>query len=472
MHAWRRTNPVALYGRVVGFTLAGAGLLSAQEPLPPGDVGEPAIPVAEPPEIRDLIEALLGAPIRGEFSNRYRHRRIAGETDEDVIQFLRLGVGDEGATPWSFDLAARSSEDLDGNRHTSGFYPFDEISNSFGRAVNVRLYTAALTGRGVGGLDRVRLGRQEVIGAEPLYFDGLRLDGPALAALADLRIRVYGGIPVHLYESPVDGDGVGGVDVEVQPFTATRLFAQYAHIADRFSLYGRARTNLESVRWQQQWAPALSTEARATVIDSRGREAALSAAWRPPGDDFFAQAGYRRLMEEQTAFAIDVDPYVGILMKQEPYHQWDARLSKGVASWLTLSADGSGRLLVNEREESEFNREFSRLSIVPVLTGWPEPGTVWTLTVTAWEAEETRLVSYAGEVAHPLIPDVTVRTGTDYALYKFDLFSDRERTHARTVFLKLRWSQTKDTRWDAGYELERSDLDTFGKFEIAVRYQF
>jgi hypothetical protein len=452
-------------------------VVAAEEPPPLDQVAAPKLPEAKSPTLREGVEEALGVNVRGEFSNKYRARASHGsafdkESDQDFIQNLRFTAGDEAAGAWTFDFAGRLSEDIDGNLHTSGFFPFDELSNSYSDRVNGRVYSAVVTGRDVAGLDRVRVGRQELTEGIPLAFDGARLDTPEVASLARLQVTVFGGVPTHLYESSPSGDWLAGAGVAVRPHTTARVSAQAAHIVDEFSLYGHRRTNVETLRWQQQLSRRLSAEARATVIDSRGREAGLSAAWRDPERDLHLQAGFKRLMEEQKSYALDVDPYAGLLTSQQPYNQWDARASKAFTSWLTLNADGSVRLLQNERDEGDFNREFSRFAIVPVLAGLPAQGTDWTLTVTAWEADNTHLLSYGGEMAQQVAEGVSARIGTDYALYKFDLFADRERTQARTHYVKIRWQQTKAIRWDLGFERERSDFDTLSKLEFSVRYRF
>lgn len=457
----------------LAVALSTAGPLRAQESKEPLPMIEPALPEAKEPSLRDSVEGLLGVPLHGEISHRYRHRRAtSGDKDEDLTQFLRFTIGDEESDAWAFDFAGRANEDLDGDRHTDGPFSFDGLSNTYNGGVSGQLYTAALTGRRVVGLDRVRLGRQEVLGAEPLTFDGLRLDAPAVAALARLQVSAYAGVPVHWYETSRSGDWLAGAEAALRPLDATTLVVQYAHISDEFSLYANPRTDVETVRWQQQWIPGLSTEARATAIDGEGREAVAFATVRAPDPVLFVQLGYRRLMEQQGAYAVDVDPYVGLLTVERPYHQGEGRASIGIAPWLTINADGVVRELVHNQDESSFNHEFTRWSVSPVVSGWPDAGTQWTLTGTVWTAPRTHLASFGGEVSQRLLPVLLVRAGSDYALYNYDFLLQTERSHARTFYLKLRWLQTKEIRWDIGYERERDDFGTFGRFDIEARYRF
>ena len=62
--------------------------------------------------------------------------------------------------------------------------------------------------------------------------------------------------------------------------------------------------------------------------------------------------------------------------------------------------------------------------------------------------------------------------GTYWSLYKFDLFSNSERDHVRTWFLRLRHKLQAAVTVDGDYEFEDDDFDQYHRFRLGVTWRF
>ena len=57
-------------------------------------------------------------------------------------------------------------------------------------------------------------------------------------------------------------------------------------------------------------------------------------------------------------------------------------------------------------------------------------------------------------------------------MFKFDLFTNSERDHVRTYYLRLRHEASKEVTFDGDFELEDDDFDQYHRFRLGVTWRF
>ncbi|MEE8467384.1 MAG: hypothetical protein V3T22_02955, partial [Planctomycetota bacterium] len=160
---------------------------------------------------------------------RYRGRRLrGGDQDNDLYAVLDLAIGDADRHAVSGSVLARVASDLDGAGEDS---TFGSLQDTDGGSTDTTLFAAYADVHALEAFETFRLGRQFLTEApEFAWFDGLHLAFEPGAS--SLRLGLYGGIPVHEYESSSAGDRLAGAYVEGRPWTGARTRLDWLHLRD------------------------------------------------------------------------------------------------------------------------------------------------------------------------------------------------------------------------------------------------
>ncbi len=427
----------------------------------------------------EAISDIIATSVHGELTTRYRARwtngRLGMRSDHDLYEYLALRVGDEYTDEWSATFLARGTADLDHSHgdDQDGYYTFDSLNDSYDSRVNGKLYTGYITYRPESGpLETARLGRQYIDAGQTFHVDGLRLISRPLDRDLDLRVSVYGGVPVHLYESSPRGDSIGGLSVELEPIDGTRIEADYAHVEDDLSVFGDQNNDWASLSIWHDLSRNLELHGQATYLEDELRDVTARATVRYPDEDLLFQLRYYRLLEEKNEFATEFDPYFSVLHTLERYHIGTVRAVKGFGEDFVVEAGASVRDLVPGAEESAFNRDVHRYYVTPTWSDalWADG---WiTGTAEVWSGGGTRTKTFGGEIGHRVGKQFKFSAGTDYSLFGFGPLGDDERNHIRSYYARLRLPLTDTVTLDARQSWEQDDVERIRVFQITITVAF
>jgi len=96
------------------------------------------------------------------------------------------------------------------------------------------------------------------------------------------------------------------------------------------------------------------------------------------------------------------------------------------------------------------------------------------VTATRWDGKDgaPSTTQFGGEISYEERKHLETIIGTDYALYKYDLFQSTEHNQDRTYYLRQRWKPARWASIDARYEFEQSLSQHFHTFTMQFRFDF
>ncbi len=466
-----------------------AGQLAGQDPNPtpesPPSTEQPRQPPRKEPSPLQLelysplndLERRLDYAIDGTLSARYIFRSSPGERDQDLYENLHLRLGNPERDQISAVFLGRLSEDIDGQRHRDGFSVFDNVTDSYDNNVNGRFYLGYLELRRMqwldtAGIDRVRAGRQTYDEtADFLIFDGGRIDSRAFKDLANLRLTAYGGLPVHYFESSPSGDALAGAGMELAPFRSTRGRVDWTYLEDRREDIHASDHLLSAALWQSL-GERFSLHGRYNLLNGDTRDYLVRGTYRETLIDFLLQASFRHSVQPLRDLSVELDPFFSVVRDYKPFWQVDVRGSKGLGEHASLDGGISLRELVHEEDQGRFNHEFVRYYVTPSTHDWPFKGTSVSLTGELWQSQGDQFFTLGGEVRQAILRALILAIGSQYSLYKYDFFSQEEKSHVRTIFGRLEYRLATDVKVHVLYSCEKDDVSTYHILETGLTYSF
>jgi hypothetical protein len=465
-------------------------------PPPPAPTEEETPPETEPAEeapeaaaeeitgaeaVATEAEALqkeVAFAVSGFLSVSYRARKRGGRNDEDLYGYLSLDGGNPERNDLTFHVFARATYDLDGDASRSTI--FTSLNDVFGDSFDAKVYEAFVELRrslapDALGMERIRLGRQEIHAAYTYLLDGARIDFQPIESAGNLRIGIFGGIPEFLYDGSRTSDWLVGADLEMQPWQTTRLTLRYVHTEDRnhFSNFEQVlRDDYASLTVRQSLGENADVSAEWTTIDARTRDVALRLAVNIPDVDLSLWASYRYQNDIEKEYTTTYDPYVAILGPSFSYHHLDIQISKLLGEHLAIDVGAAGRILEDGDREAPFNREFWRVWGSVSTFAWPTEEIDLSITGEYWDGDDDETASAGFEIVWRPAEDLRTTAGVYYSLYKYDLFVVDERQDATTWYLKVRWKVGDDWRLDGRYEFETGDEGDFHAVWLGLTWTF
>jgi len=456
-----------------------AGACSAANPED-NDRGEMSHKEAEL-EIKDL-------PVHGFYSIGSRWRFTGDEHDLDSYSYLGLDVGDPYSHWVTAHVLARSWTDVHRRRERRDYYYFQDIDDSYGRTAeirhgdktyevreNTRLYYGYIDVHRLKNLERIRIGRQFIYEApEVVYFDGGSLRTGEFKTLKSLEFCVYGGVPVHHYESSASGDSLLGMFVQAKPWPGGKAQLSFMQIEDRTDSGEYEDDYLAASVWQNV-GQRVNLYARYVRLSDSDGDITARVTFAEPTCDLSVQASYHQLFEDKSDLAIDLDPYCSSLRELHPF--WHARLlvHKGLGEHLLAQAGFEFRRLKERVDESAFNHEFRRYFATLSLADLPIEGLYFTLNGDCWD---TRRPSggdnwtVGGDIDYRIAKKLRASLGTAYSLYEYDYYAEKERDHIRTYYAGVKFWPVDMLMLGLNYDLEDDDLEMYHALKGELRVTF
>ena len=466
-----------------------------EEVIPP-----PPVPTADDLEKRkaraldfeSLGEKLFGYPVTGTSVTRFRARRGAGDHDEDLYEFVSMDFGDKDRQSATEHFDLRYDADLSGRRTGSKADVFSGIVDTYSSARDLELYSAYTDFHKIPGVEFLRAGRQwNYDTSEVLPFDGVRLDTAPVLGEHELKLSFYGGVPVYSFALVPNGGSMGGAAVEGRPWKSMRMRLDFTHIDEDYSQdhkdtldplpnslnpgTGYLHNDLASFSlWQVFQKPNVQLQARMSELDGRARDGFARAVYNKSELNLQVIGSYNVWFNQQPRLVNQYDMFFDTLAGQEPYQNASLVVSKGWTDNVWTEGGAVIRRLTHSGTETTFNHEFDRYYASLQLRDLLLKGLMFSVTGSRWDGRGQSPASdeLGGEISYKAGKRFQTSAGTDYALYKYDLFLGNELDQVRTYYLKQRWKPTRWTALDVNYEREHSQKRSFDTWTVTFRIDF
>lgn len=455
-----------------------APAIRAQEEVPrPAEAGSEEAP-ADPgdeearAETEDEEAPSFLSNIHGDLLTRYVLRTRESETDQDFYQTLRVWGRDSEDGRFRFLLHGLLTWDIDGR---AGSEVFADRGNLFDSSAHGYLYSAYVEAHDLprGWVERIRAGRQFVYAPETFHFDGATMK---TASWGGISARGLVGVPVHLYESSPRGDFLAGGGLSYEPWDWARLGADYVHVEDKRIEPDRTEDRETDDLFSIHALARVSTHTRAggavSWINDQFRrvDGRVHSHWVKGG----LSGGIRLTYQPETLreFSFDLSPFFHVLTESRPYYQVLANVEKHVTEDLSLEVGGSVRQLLDDDDEGNFNREFTRAFAAVHATDIPVEKVSVSLIGEAWFTEIDDVYSLGGDVSWRPAARWKASTGYYFSLFKIDRVTLDEREDVQTYFVKVKGPVVGPVTFDVAYEMELGEGPTFHIVETGVRVSF
>lgn len=419
--------------------------------------------------------------MNGSLSAKYVYRTAATQEerfkDQDIFEELRFDVTMPEAQRYEFHFLGTSRQDIDGQQEPRFFSPLEDIGDTGNHRVKGYLYEAHLDmNRPLSVVSQVRFGRQAGTRDEPVFFDGIAMD---LEAARNLKATLYGGAAVHLYELNNDwgDDTLGGAAIDYAPFTSTSLSMDCLFVEDQQDLFstGTLSDTLLSFKLWQRFSSSVSAMSKYRFINSDPRDVTVRALATYFPADLEVSLNYFRQFRTQNELVQEFSLYYDIIGQSRPYETYDVKARKLFGDHVAIDIGYYDRALLEEGQQSVFNREFERYYSVLELIDVLRAGLSVALTGEYWVSGERRFGSTGADIGFAYKikgKAASVNVGTYYSLYKYDYYSELgERTRVRTYYVNGRYPVYAAFSLNAGYEYEVG-VEDYQTMKLGMRYDF
>jgi hypothetical protein len=419
----------------------------------------------------DAIAADDPLAIHGSLASRYRGRWSGDATDHDLYETLSLDVGDASKDPVTAHVLGRVAADLDGQTDRDNQFVYPSLADTWSDPVTGLLYEAYIDISAPPRLAALRAGRQ-VDTQTPVFahFDGVSLVSKT-AETWKLRGGTYGGVPVRLYESSTTGDQIFGLWGEAQPWSGGRVRMDWMHVEDK-DRFSANSSDLVGANVSQRLGERARVEANYTRLEQQNRDLRVRGSWNDPARDLTVQLSWYRLLEEQRDYALEFDPYFASLQTFEPFDQIRLHAAKGLGDELRVEGGLDLRRLQDSGDEGSFNRDYDRGWMSLVLLDVGLEGLDVTLTGDTWQSDDQDIETWAVDFSRRLDDGLVLSAGSNYALYRYDVFLDRERDDVRLWYLRARKKLDKSWSLEASYDYQDDDTDQYQVLTLGATWRF
>jgi hypothetical protein len=419
--------------------------------------------------------------VQGYVSGKYVFRKTSNSDptaqDQDLFGELRLDLTKPQSNRYEFHFFGTARYDLDGNMDQKGFYPLEDIGNTYSSPFHGYLYEAHFDlNHPISGVTQLRIGRQDGMRDEPVFFDGLAVD---LALAQKLKMTLYGGAAIHYYEIDSDwgDDTLGGVGLDYFPWSGTAVSMDYLYVQDKRTLPDTTNQydSLASIKLVQRFTPNIKGSLKYRYLNEEGRDVTARVVGAVPEWDAELQVAYFRQFHTQYEQSNELSPYFDLMGPYYPFQSFDIKLRKMFGVHFAIDLGYFQRALLDTQQEGAFNREYHRIYAVVDLIDILREGLSFSLIGEQWKAGSQQFGSTgidAGYVFKKGRRSPNVHAGTYFSLYKYDYYSSLgEQTEVRTYYVKFEYPFAQRYSMNGSYEIEKS-LEDYQTAKLGIRYEF
>ncbi len=416
--------------------------------------------------------------IQGYVAGKYvsRTSRIPDEKirDEDVFGELRLDIANQKPNGTEFHFFGTLRDDLSNNHDRKSFSVYQDIGNTYNSSARGYLYEAHLDLNSRS--SQIRIGRQDGLRDEPIFFDGIAAD---IDVSQKINLSLYGGAAVHFYEIDTRWgvDRLGGLGLDYFPWTGTWVNMDYLYVDDTRNLYNtlNQHDNLVSLKLGQRFTPNVKATAKIRYLNNKQRDMKLRFVGTIPQADIEMQAAYFRQSRTQNELSNEFSPYYDVIGQSNPFHSYDIKIRKFFGIHYAIDIGYFQRTLLNTQEEDAFNRTYRRSYAVLDMTDLVFDGLSVSITGEQWKSGSQSVNTAGFDAGYTFrkgrrSPKVNV--GSYYSFYKYDYYSSLgEREKVRTNYVKLTYPFARHYSISGSYEFEKG-LEDYQTAKLGMRYEF
>jgi len=404
-------------------------------------------------------------------------------TDQDLYSQLRLDATQPLAQRYEWHVLLTARQDLDGNQDLTGYYPYEGIGDTGSSSSKGYLYEAHFDINHLfRPMSQLRLGRQAGTRDEPIFFDGLAAD---LDLAREMILVVYGGRAVHFFE--LDGtetsDRLWGAGTDMRLFEPTTLSVDYLAARDLRESDDSRLDRQIAVKIEQHFGSQWRTLLRGRNINGEPRDVRLRVLGAIKAAALDISTTYFRQIRTQNELSNETSLYFDVLGQSHPFHSLDLKVRWQPGQDYAVDVGGFRRELLEEEDETPFNRQFTRTYATLEVDNLLVAGVFTILTGEQWDSATTDVSTWgleAGYASKSGRRPSRYSIGSYYSLYQYDYYLELgERTRARTYFLDAQVPAGEQFKFTGRFEQEQADqsnrvdgVDTFQTARLGVRYDF
>ena len=446
-------------------------------PLLAGTSSQTLSPVGQP-----AAENLLS--VDGYLSTRYVYRSATlvssttltdrTVTDQDIFGELRFDITMPKTNRFEFHFLGTLRDDLDGNSNLTGFYPLEDIGNTYRTESHGYLYDAHL---GINDplpyLTQVRIGRQAGLRDEPVFFDGLAAD-MRMGSL--LNLSLYGGAAVQFYETDTHwgNDTLGGAGLDIAPASSTKFSLDYLTIKSALSTTIDQQDNMVSLKLWQSIGSFMKASVKYRFLNSDPRDLSVRVVSVIAPADMELNLNYFKQFNRENVLANELSLYYDVLGQSSPYQSYDVKLRKLLGPHYAIDLGYFKRALQENLQATDFDRDFSRVFLLLEIMDLPADRISFTLTGERWSTKGREFNSGGLDVGYRFknMKNAGVNVGSYYSLYKYDYYNELGlREKVLTYYVNGKVPLGKGVSINGSYEYENS-LEKYQTFKLGMRYDF
>jgi hypothetical protein len=395
-------------------------------------------------------------------------------SDEDLSGELRFDITMPKTNRFEFHFLGTLRKDLDGNSDLTGYYPLEDIGNTYRNESHGYLYDAHLgINDPLSFLTQVRIGRQAGLRDEPVFFDGLATDlrmGPLL------NFTLYGGAAVRFYETDTHwgDDTLGGAGLDLTPGSFTKFSLDYLTIKSALSTTIDQQDNMVSLKLWQSIASFMKASVKYRFLNSDPRDVTVRLIGTIAPANIEVNLNYFNQFKVENELANELSLYSSVLGQSSPYQTYDVKLRMLLGEHYAVDLGYFKRTLQEETQATAFDRDFSRAFMLLEIMDLPMDRVSFTLTGEQWSTKGRKFNSSGLDIGYRFKnrKNASVNAGTYYSLYKYDYYTELGlRENILTYYVSGKVPLGLGVSMNGSYEFE-DGLEKYQMFKLGMRYDF
>jgi hypothetical protein len=209
-------------------------------------------------------------------------------------------------------------------------------------------------------------------------------------------------------------------------------------------------------------------------LNSEPRDLSVRAVSAFPEADIELNINYFRQFRTQNELSNELSLYYSVLGQSSPYHSIDVKLRKLFGPHYAVDVGYFKRALLEENQESAFDKDYSRVFLLFELIDLPKDGLSFTLIGERWETTGRDYSSAGLDLGYAFRNKKSARinAGTYYSLYKYDYYVEQGvREKVRTYYVSGKYPLGKSLSINGSYEYE-AGIENYQTLKLGMRYDF
>lgn len=410
--------------------------------------------------------------LTGSFSTKYTAKVDRDESDHDLLNVLSLEMEHLIPETLHFNMQGAILSDLGGGQYQSTLpsKDFRDIYDSYIYSSQGRLYQAYFTLENLwDSRSRIYLGRQEIYLDRAYYLDG----AVARLKLFDfLEISGFGGLSVYDFKGSKGEDWLAGGGISVSPFEGGRLSFHYIHLSENSKDEG-LHDDIYLIEARQKLLEYINFIGYFTIISEKAGDLDLKIDFYYPTVDLQIRARGHILINQVNRVTTNVDTFTTFMVVEQPYQLLNFNISKCFGENWNMEVGYTGRRLDHSRDRGAFNREYNQIYVTASTRNLEWEGFSLSFSGELWLAEDgDYFYGVDFEAGYCAGEKWKASAGVDYSLYKYDYYTQKEKTDVYTLFASMHYRVSYYLEIKGKYECELYESDNVHIISLEAKVGF